>query len=84
VEINRAMAFSNTAGTSAYLGEAVVFGDEGVAAIEVDTPHLRVQSNYQMDFGRSHAAAWYGLVALGSIWNVATDGKAKIIRVTSL
>jgi len=37
-----------------------------------------------MDFGRSHAAAWYGLVALGSIWNVAADGKAKIIRVTSL
>ena len=62
----------------------MVFGDEGVAAIEVDTPHLRVQTNYQMDFGRSHAAAWYGLVALGSIWNVATDGKAKIIRICSL
>jgi len=84
VETNRQLAFSNTAGTSTTLGEAVVFGDEGVAAIEVDTPHLRVQSNYQMDFGRSHAAAWYGLLALGSIWAVATDGMAKIIRITSL
>jgi hypothetical protein len=37
-----------------------------------------------MDFGRSHAAAWYGMVAMGSIWNVATDGMAKIIRICSL
>lgn len=84
VEVNRALAFANTTGTSAYLGEAVVFGDEGVAAIEVDTPHLRVQTNYQMDFGRSHASAWYGMVAMGSVWDVATDGMAKIIRICSL
>ena len=84
VEVNRALAFANTSGNSAYLGEAVVFGDEGVAAIEVDTPHLRVQTNYQMDFGRSHASAWYGMVAMGSVWNVATDGMAKIIRICSL
>jgi N4-gp56 family major capsid protein len=84
IEVNRAMAFSNTAGTSTTFGEGVVFGDEGVAAIEVDTPHLRVQTNYQMDFGRSHAAAWYGLVAMGSIWAVPDDGKAKIIRLDSL
>jgi len=84
VEVNRAMAFANSSGTSSTLGEAVVFGDEGIAAIEVDTPHLRVQSNYQMDFGRSHAAAWYGLLALGSIWASASDGHAKIIRIGSL
>lgn len=84
VEINRAMAFANVAGTSPYLGEAVVFGDEAVARLEVETPHLRLDPNYQSDFGRTQAAAWYGILGFGSVWAVADDGKAKIIRVDSL
>jgi N4-gp56 family major capsid protein len=84
VEINRALAFSNTAGTSATLGEAVVFGDEAVARIEVETPHLRLDPNFQSDFGRTQAAAWYGILGFGSVWDVADDGKAKVIRIGSL
>jgi N4-gp56 family major capsid protein len=81
VEINRALALSNTAGTSATLGEAVVFGDEAVARLEAETPHLRLDPNYQSDFGRTQAAAWYGILGFGTVWNVADDGKAKIIRI---
>lgn len=84
VECNRALAFSNTAGTSSVLAEGVVFGDEAVARIEAETPHLRLDNNYQSDFGRTQAAAWYGILGFGSVWNVAHDGKAKIIRIGSL
>jgi N4-gp56 family major capsid protein len=84
VEINRALALSNTAGTSTQLGEAVVFGDEAVARLEAETPHLRLDPNYQSDFGRTQAAAWYGILGFGSVWDVADDGKAKIIRIDSL
>ena len=84
VEVNRAAALSNTAGTSGTLGEAVVFGDEAVARIEVETPHLRLDPNFQSDFGRTQAAAWYGILGFGPVWNVADDGKAKIVRIDSL
>jgi N4-gp56 family major capsid protein len=83
VECNRALAFSNVAGTSSVMGEGVVFGDEGVVRIEAETPHLRLDPNFQSDFGRTQAAAWYGVLGLGSVWNVADDGKAKIIRLDS-
>ncbi|MDI6752766.1 MAG: hypothetical protein QME78_00040 [Thermodesulfobacteriota bacterium] len=84
VEINRALAFSNTAGTSTVMGEAVVFGDEAIARLEAETPHLRLDPNYQSDFGRTQAAAWYGILGFGSVWDVADDGKAKIVRIDSL
>jgi N4-gp56 family major capsid protein len=84
VEINRAMALSNQAGNSTTLGEALVFGDEAIARIEVETPHLRLDPNFQSDFGRTQAAAWYGILGFGSVWDVADDGKAKIVRIDSL
>jgi hypothetical protein len=83
VECNRTQAFSNTSGSSTALGEAVVFGDEAVALIEVVTWHLRVNENYQNDFGRTKAVAWYGIMAFGSVWDTANDGEAKIIRICS-
>ena len=83
VQSNREQAISNTAGTSTSLGEGFVFGDEGVARAEVESPHLRADPNYQADFGRVQAVAWYGKLAFASYWNVADDGKAKIIRITS-
>jgi hypothetical protein len=83
VEVNRAAAFSNTVGNSTTIGEAVVFGDEAIARIEVETPHLRLDPNFQSDFGRTQAAAWYGILGFGSVWNVADDGKAKIVRIAS-
>jgi len=83
VEVNRAMAFSNIAGTSATLGEAVVFGDEAVARLEVLAPHLRLDKNFQNRFGTVQACAWYAILAMGSVWDLADDGKAKIVRVDS-
>lgn len=83
VEVNRSAAFSNTAGSSSVLGEAVVFGDEAVARIEVETPELRADPDYQKDFGRGKAVAWYGIMAFGSVWDTANDGEAKIIRIGS-
>ncbi len=83
VEINRAMAFSNTAGSSTALGQAVVFGDEAVARLEIETPELRADPNYQSDFGRTKAIAWYGILAFGSVWDVADDGKCKVIQIGS-
>ena len=58
--------------------------DEAIARIEVETPHLRLDPNFQSDFGRTQAAAWYGILAFGSVWNVADDGKAKIVAIRSL
>jgi N4-gp56 family major capsid protein len=84
VECNRALAFSNVAGTSSFLGEGVVFGDEAVARLEAEAPHLRYDANYQSDFGRMKAAAWYGILGFGSVWDVPNDGKAKIIHINSL
>jgi len=84
VECNRALAFSNVAGNSAYLGEGVVFGDEAVARLEAETPHLRYDANYSGDFGRMKAAAWYGILGFGSVYDVPDDGWAKIIRIGSL
>ena len=84
VVCNRPLAFSNTAGTSSYLGEAVVFGDEAVARLEAEAPHLRLDNNYQSDFGRAKAVAWYGILGFGSVWDSADAGKAKIIQIGSL
>ena len=84
VECNRAEAFSNVAGTASLFGEGVVFGKEGVAYLEALAPHLRMNPNFQGNFGTVQAMAWWGIIAFGSIWDVADDGKAKIIRLDSL
>jgi len=83
VECNREQAFSNTAGSSTVIGQGVIFGDEGIARVEVEAPELRVSPNYQDDFGRKGAVAWVGTFVFGAFWDTATDGEAKIIRVTS-
>jgi N4-gp56 family major capsid protein len=83
VQVDREQAFSNSAGNSTVLGEAVVFGDEGVVRVEVDTPQLYADPNYQSDFGRTKAVAWRGILAFASLWDTATDGEVKIIRITS-
>lgn len=84
VEINRAMALSNLSGTSAVMGEAVVFGDEAVARIEAVTPHLRLNPNYGGRFATIRAMAWWGIYAFGPVWDSASDGKAKMVKLISL
>lgn len=83
IEVENENALSNSVGNGNVLGEAVVFGDEAVARIEVEYPHLRVQVNFQGDFGRRGAVAWYGLVAFGVKFPTATDMEARIVKITS-
>jgi len=61
-----------------------VFGDEAVARLEAQAPHLRLDNNYQSDFGRAKAVAWYGILGFGSVWDSPDAGKAKIIQINSL
>ena len=83
VEVTNDSALSNGVGTGSALGEAVVFGKKAVARIEAEYPHLRAQPNYDADFGRRHAVAWYGTVAFGVYFPTATDREARIVRITS-
>jgi N4-gp56 family major capsid protein len=83
-ETNRQGAFANTVGTCPVLGESVVFGEEAVARIEALAPHLRLSSNFQGRFATKQAAIWYAVMAYGSVWASASDGKAKILRIGSL
>jgi len=82
IEINNTSALSNAKGTSSVLGEGLVFGDDGVALAEVETPELRAA--IPGNFGRYQAVAWYGVLAYGLIWNAtATAGEARVVYITS-
>ena len=83
VQIDRETALSNTAGTSTVLGDAVVFGDEAIGYAEALAPKLFADNDHQKDFQRVKAVAWRGDYVYASVWNTATDGQAKIIRITS-
>lgn len=82
VEINQEGALSNSK-ASGVLGEGLVLGDEAVSRVEAEYPHLRYDPNYQGDFGRRKAAAWYGIVAFATTWDSANDREAKIVHITS-
>jgi N4-gp56 family major capsid protein len=83
VEIMEETALSNSIGSGSVLGEGLIFGDEAVARAEAETPHLRYQPNVNNDFGRRHAAAWYGIIGFGLFWDSADDREAKVVHVTS-
>jgi N4-gp56 family major capsid protein len=83
VEVTNEGALSNSKGSGNVLGEACIFGNDAVARIEIEYPHLRAQTNFQGDFGRKGAVAWYGTVGFGVKFPTATDREAKIVRVTS-
>jgi len=83
IEVENESALSNSVGSGNVLGEGVIFGEDAVARIEVEYPHLRAQPNYLGDFGRRGAVAWYGLVAFGTKFPTATDMEARIVRIAS-
>lgn len=70
-------------GTGSVLGEGVVFGDDAVSLAEAMTPELRVEMNVGQDFGREHAAAWYGILRMEPTWDTANAGENRIIVVSS-
>lgn len=80
VETNHNNALAKV-GTASVLGEGVVFGDDAVAMVEAMTPELRAA--IPSDFGRSKAVAWYGIVAMDTIWDTGNPGEAKIVHVGS-
>ena len=81
IEVNNTTALSNAKGTGSVLGEGLVFGDDGVALAEVETPELRAA--IPGNFGRYQAVAWYGVLAYGLIWSAtATAGEARVIHIT--
>ena len=80
IETNHANALGKV-GASSVLGEGVVFGEDGVAMAEAETPELRAA--IPQDFGRSKALAWYGILEFGIIWDTGNAGEARIVHVTS-
>ena len=83
VESNVETTLDNSVGTSTTIGEGMVFGDEAVARIEVEAPHLRADPNYQNDFGRTSAVAWYGIYQFAPWYDVSADGFARCVRIGS-
>jgi len=84
IQVDRQAAFANSAsGGCTVMGEGVVFGDEAIGYVETESPQLYASPDYQSDFGRTHAMAWRGIYVYASIWDTATDGEAKIIRIDS-
>ncbi len=80
IEINNTSALT-TAGASSVMGQGLVFGDDGVALAEVETPELRAA--IPGNFGRYQAVAWYGVLAYGLIWNAtSTAGEVRVIYIT--
>lgn len=83
IQVDVSTTLDNSVGSSTVLGEGMVFGDEAVARVEVEAPHLRANPNYQNDFGRTHAVAWYGIYAFAPWYDVSTDGFARCVRLGS-
>ena len=81
IEINYTSTLSKSIGAAGIAGEAIIFGEDGVVMIEVETPDLRAA--IPGDFGRSKAVAWYGVLAFGLVWDTGNDGEARVYRVTS-
>jgi hypothetical protein len=83
IESHREAAISNSSGTSGLIGEGAFLGDQAIARVEIETPELRLEPNWNSDFGRVWAIAWYGIVSFASFHDVADDGFARIIRFQS-
>jgi len=81
IEITNSLALSESMGVASVLGEGLVFGEDGVALAEVETPELRAA--IPGNFGRYQAVAWYGVLAYGLIWNATSSaGEARVVYIT--
>ncbi len=88
IEINNTSALSNAKGVGSVLGEGIVFGEDGVAMAEVETPELRAA--IPGNFGRFQAVAWYENAhiesdlnvnhpELGGSWNANTEPSRSVM-----
>lgn len=80
IEVHRENAISNTSGTTGVIAEGAFLGDQAIARVEIQTPEVLFDPNFQSDFGRIQAAAWWGILSFASFFDVATDGFARIIK----
>ena len=84
IQVDREAALANSASaTCTIMGEGVVFGDQAVGYVETESPQLYADPNFQSDFGRTKAIAWKGTFVYASVFEVADDGFARIIRIDS-
>lgn len=73
---------SNTIGSGAARGAAVVFGSDAV--YEAVAVPEEIRTKVSVDFGRDQALAWYALLGFKIVWNATTDsGEQHIVYVTS-
>ena len=81
-ETNHSQAFG-TVGTSAVLGEGVVFSEDVGVFIEAVTPELRI--GLAQDFGRRKLVAWYGVIQWAQPYSDSGNaGQARSLHVGSL
>lgn len=80
IEVNREIAISNSSGTTGMISQGAFIGDQAVARVEIMTPEVIFDPNFQSDFGRIQAVAWWGILAFASFYDVATDGFSRVIR----
>lgn len=83
MEVTNDDALSNSQGLASVLGEGVVIGDDAVGRAEIEFPELRAQTNFQGDFGRRGAVAWYGIVGYGVKFPTANDRECRGVHITS-
>ena len=79
-ETNNDDSLDGALGTGAALGEAIFFGDDGVALATVDEPELR--AGIPEDLGRFRDVGWVGTLEAGLVWDLASY--ARVVHVTSL
>lgn len=84
IEITNEAALANYADAGSKCGTGVIFGADPVGRAEVEMPHLLADPNYQSDFGRIKAVAWYGIVAYGLKWPSPNARECRVIRLGSL
>ena len=80
IEVHREPALSNTSGTTGVIAEGAFLADQAIARVEIMTPEVLFDPNFQSDFGRIQAAAWWGILSFAPFFDVATDGYARIIK----
>ncbi len=77
-------AFSTVIGTSAFSGEAVMFGRRPVVEVVAEAMNVRVKR--PDDYGRSKGMAWYSIDGLALTWGDNTadvaDNQVVVVHVT--
>lgn len=71
-------ALANLAGTSVTTGEAVFFGADAAALIELETPELRAQALPE-DLGRFREVGWVGILNAFLVWEKPSLSRAVFV-----